>query len=170
MGPPFLRLHFVEAVDAFNHRMEIIANQREEANTDLKRLQDAVQDEVELTQAERLKLHGCVCTSPRLEISGDSEVDGFYLYQGLDSRGRPTYRSALFSQAIQTQLSLSQAGPGAEESAATAGQSQQEEKVHWPGGRRGPDRHHHGQELDGSGRWGRVLSQQTSVIILVLRQ
>ena len=89
--PDSCLLDYLEAVDAFNQRMEIIANQREETNTGLKVRQDLVQDEVEMTQAESLKLHGCVCTSPRLEITGDSEVGGVYLYQGLDTRGRPTY-------------------------------------------------------------------------------
>ena len=91
--PDSCLLDYLEAVDAFNHRMEIIANQREEANTGLKLQQVLVQGEVEKTQAEILKQLGCVCTSPRLEITGNSEVGGVYLYHGLDSGGRPTYRS-----------------------------------------------------------------------------
>ena len=101
--PDSCLLDYLEAVDAFNHRVEIIANQREETNAGLKRLQDAVQDEVEMTQAESLKLHGCVCTSPRLEITGDSEVGGVYLYQGLDSKRRPTYSLDLEQRSLPPQ-------------------------------------------------------------------
>ena len=89
--PDSCLLDYLEAVDAFNQRMEVIANEREEANSELKSVQDGVQDEVEMTQSESLHKFGCVCSSPRLEVEGGGEVAGVYLYQGL-TNGRPAFK------------------------------------------------------------------------------
>jgi len=89
--PDSCLLDYLEAVDAFNQRMEVIANEREEANSEVKSVQDGVQDEVEMTQSESLHQFGCVCSSPRLEVEGGGDVAGVYLYQGL-TNGRPAFR------------------------------------------------------------------------------
>ena len=97
--PDSCLLDYLEAVDSFNNRMEIIANRRQEANSALKSVQDGVQDEVEMTQSESLHKFGCVCTSPRLEVEGGSEAAGVYLYQGL-TNGRPAYRLDLEERSL----------------------------------------------------------------------
>ena len=77
--PDSCLIDYLEAVDAFNNRMEIIGNVKEEANNEEKRVQDEVQDKVELTQSEILHRFGCVCSSPRLEVVGGGEVAGVCL-------------------------------------------------------------------------------------------
>ena len=95
--PQTCLIDYFEALDAFANRVENIANEQKTVNAVKKSRQNNVQDNVEKTQSETLKMYGCVCTSPRLQVtveptSKESIFAGVYLYQGMDKNGRPFYK------------------------------------------------------------------------------
>ena len=101
--PDACLLDYFEALDAFANRVEIIANDQHAVNAAEKAVQDRVQDDVEKTQSESLKMFGCICTSPRLEIlnmeTGSFDALGVYLYQGMHD-GRPYYKQDLEERSL----------------------------------------------------------------------
>merc|ERR1719312_98538 len=95
---------YMEAVDTYASRLELVANRLEANNTGVRRRQSKAQHRVELTQAEMLARHGCLCASPRLEltVSGGAAAAllsqplgadpfGVYLYEGM-WEGKPYYK------------------------------------------------------------------------------
>ena len=92
---------YMESLDAYANRLETVANDEHKKNTAVRRYQFHEQQKVELTQAEMLAKHGCVCSSPRLELRirpGSSpaqvtghQLAGVYLYEG-EWEGRPYYK------------------------------------------------------------------------------
>jgi len=92
---------YMEAIDTYASRLELVANKLEVNNTQVRRKLSGAQQKVELTQAETLAQHGCLCASPRLELkvsaSGNGSPNfasapfGVYLYEGV-WEGRPYYK------------------------------------------------------------------------------
>merc|ERR1719233_1454188 len=106
---------YLEAMDAFANRLELVANKHKAELKRRKSHQDNVQDMVELTQAETLEKQGCKCSSPRLELRHDDSetkttyesvkakhkdrVFGVYLYEGM-REGRPFYKLDLEGRSL----------------------------------------------------------------------
>merc|ERR1711962_6436 len=95
---------YMEAMDTYAHRLEIVANEQNKNNTVVRRVQSKAQQNVELTQADLLVKQSCVCASPRLELQitpanpaaspHPSPLAGIYLYEGI-WEGKPYYKQDL---------------------------------------------------------------------------
>lgn len=98
-------IDYLEAVDTFANRVEYVANELASATNSVKKVQDNVQDNVERTQSESLSKLGCLCSSPRLEVSQGEAADfgpefvGVYLYQGLH-QSKPYFKLDLEDRSV----------------------------------------------------------------------
>lgn len=102
--PESCLVDYLEAVDAYANRLEIVANEQARNNTAVRRLQSLEQQKVEVTQADILDKHSCVCASPRLELRMNptgvmgsfypTPIFGVYLYEGM-WEGKPYYKQDL---------------------------------------------------------------------------
>jgi len=117
---------YLEAMDAFANRLELVANKHKAELKRRKSHQDSVQDMVELTQAETLEKQGCKCSSPRLELRHDDSeskttyesvkakhkdrVFGVYLYEGM-REGRPFYKLDLEGKSLAGTVTRNKRSP-----------------------------------------------------------
>lgn len=93
---------YMEALDAYANRLEMVANDQEKDNKGTRFYQFLETQKVELTQSETLEREGCVCNSPRLHLGGApghnassiGQAAGVYLYEGT-WEGRPYYKQDL---------------------------------------------------------------------------